>query len=85
MRRPQAWHHVQVSWQRVRAANMLATGGREWEHYLNVDQSGTYNNQYMVCLCPSPRRAACCGLCLMCCALCRHNAPVLTVPLSRRW
>ncbi|KAK9807611.1 hypothetical protein WJX72_004015 [[Myrmecia] bisecta] len=37
-----------VSWQRVRAANALATNGSQWSSYLDVHNSGTYNNQYMV-------------------------------------
>lgn len=37
-----------VSWQRVRVANMLAANGSAWADLLAREQSGTYNNQYMV-------------------------------------
>lgn len=37
-----------LSWQRVRAANWLASSGEEWTQYLEMENSGTYNNQYMV-------------------------------------
>lgn len=37
--------HAQVSWQRVRVANALATSGEEWVSYLDKLNSGTYNNQ----------------------------------------
>lgn len=36
---------LQVSWQRVRVANALATSGPEWVSYLDYYNSGTYNNQ----------------------------------------
>ena len=36
---------VQVSWQRVRVANALATSGKQWVSYLDYHNSGTYNNQ----------------------------------------
>lgn len=36
---------VQVSWQRVRVANALATSGQQWVSYLDYHNSGTYNNQ----------------------------------------
>ena len=46
---------VQVSWQRVRVANALAHSGKEWAALLDVNNSGTYNNQYLVrcfpCIC----------------------------------
>lgn len=37
-----------VSWQRVRVANMLAANGSAWARFLARENSGTYNNQYMV-------------------------------------
>ncbi|KAK9795552.1 hypothetical protein WJX73_006243 [Symbiochloris irregularis] len=37
-----------VSWQRVRIANALATSGQQWTKMLDTNNSGTYNNQYMV-------------------------------------
>ena len=37
-----------LSWQRVRAANWLASSGDEWTQYLEMENSGTYNNEYMV-------------------------------------
>lgn len=37
-----------VSWQRVRVANMLAANGSAWAALLAQENSGTYNNQYMV-------------------------------------
>jgi hypothetical protein len=40
--------HSVLSWQRIRAANWLATSGREWVSLLEFENSGTYNNQYMV-------------------------------------
>ncbi len=40
--------HVVLSWQRVRAANMLAETGKEWAQLFAKKNSGTYNNQYMV-------------------------------------
>lgn len=40
--------HVVLSWQRVRAANLLAESGKEWAHLFARENSGTYNNQYMV-------------------------------------
>ena len=36
---------LQVSWQRVRVANALASSGEEWTNYLKYHNSGTYNNQ----------------------------------------
>ena len=36
---------AQVSWQRVRVANALASSGEEWVSYLDYLNSGTYNNQ----------------------------------------
>jgi hypothetical protein len=36
------------SWQRVRAANLLAADGRTWVDVFKRHNSGTYNNQYMV-------------------------------------
>ena len=40
--------HGQVSWQRVRVANALASSGEEWVAHLDTHSSGTYNNQ--VCI-----------------------------------
>ncbi|XP_077973050.1 phospholipase B-like 1 [Styela clava] len=37
-----------LAWQRVRAANFLATNGKEWGEILKMYNSGTYNNQYMI-------------------------------------
>lgn len=37
-----------LSWQRVRAANFLASTGDEWANIFQRENSGTYNNQYMV-------------------------------------
>ncbi|XP_008835888.1 phospholipase B-like 1 [Nannospalax galili] len=37
-----------LAWQRVRVANMMATGGKEWAEIFSRYNSGTYNNQYMV-------------------------------------
>jgi hypothetical protein len=37
-----------LSWQRIRAANWLATSGEEWSSLLEMENSGTYNNQYMI-------------------------------------
>eukprot|EP00882_Tetradesmus_deserticola_P007826 GHRQ01008238.1.p1 GENE.GHRQ01008238.1~~GHRQ01008238.1.p1 ORF type:complete len:602 (+),score=264.47 GHRQ01008238.1:263-1807(+) len=36
------------SWQRVRAANLLASNGSAWVDIFKRHNSGTYNNQYMV-------------------------------------
>ena len=36
------------AWQRVRIANALASTGKEWYSYVANQNSGTYNNQYMV-------------------------------------
>lgn len=36
------------AWERIRAANMLATNGKEWSEVYARHNSGTYNNQYMV-------------------------------------
>eukprot|EP01116_Phalansterium_solitarium_P025523 TRINITY_DN9808_c0_g1_i1.p1 TRINITY_DN9808_c0_g1~~TRINITY_DN9808_c0_g1_i1.p1 ORF type:complete len:527 (-),score=200.75 TRINITY_DN9808_c0_g1_i1:373-1953(-) len=36
------------AWQRVRAANSMASTGQEWSKILAMYNSGTYNNQYMV-------------------------------------
>ncbi len=36
------------AWQRVRIANHLARGGKEWSENLAKFNSGTYENQYMV-------------------------------------
>ena len=33
------------SWQRVRAANLLASDGRSWVEVFKRHNSGTYNNQ----------------------------------------
>ncbi|KAG7668518.1 hypothetical protein KSW81_005282 [Nannochloris sp. 'desiccata'] len=40
--------HSVLSWQRIRAANWLATSGQEWSTLLEMENSGTYNNQYMI-------------------------------------
>lgn len=40
--------HSILSWQRVRAANFLASAGDEWARIFKRENSGTYNNQYMV-------------------------------------
>ncbi|XP_014689697.2 phospholipase B-like 1 [Equus asinus] len=37
-----------LAWQRVRVANMMANGGREWAEIFSKYNSGTYNNQYMI-------------------------------------
>nr|XP_032822922.1 phospholipase B-like 1 [Petromyzon marinus] len=37
-----------LAWQRVRVANMMARGGRQWGQVFARHNSGTYNNQYMV-------------------------------------
>lgn len=37
-----------LAWQRVRVANMMANGGKEWARIFSQYNSGTYNNQYMV-------------------------------------
>ncbi|XP_028636840.1 phospholipase B-like 1 [Grammomys surdaster] len=37
-----------LAWQRVRVANMMAEGGKEWAQIFSRYNSGTYNNQYMV-------------------------------------
>lgn len=37
-----------LAWQRVRVANMMAQGGKEWSQLFSMYNSGTYNNQYMV-------------------------------------
>lgn len=46
------WDDVRVqalpAWLRVRTANALATTGQEWADVLERDNSGTYNNQYIV-------------------------------------
>jgi hypothetical protein len=39
---------VLLSWQRVRAATLLATTGAEWAAAFSQDNSGTYNNEYLV-------------------------------------
>ncbi|KAJ6656361.1 hypothetical protein lerEdw1_003864 [Lerista edwardsae] len=36
------------AWQRVRLANMMADSGKSWAHVFEKENSGTYNNQYMV-------------------------------------
>jgi len=36
------------AWQRVRIANALASTGPQWYSYVSQQNSGTYNNQYMV-------------------------------------
>ena len=37
-----------LSWQRVRAALLMAATGKEWVQVFSTANSGTYNNQYMV-------------------------------------
>lgn len=37
-----------LAWQRVRVANHLARNGQEWYEAVSYDNSGTYNNQYMI-------------------------------------
>jgi hypothetical protein len=37
-----------LAWHRVRVANWLASGGREWCDIVRMYNTGTYNNQYMV-------------------------------------
>ncbi|XP_060633165.2 phospholipase B-like 1 [Anolis sagrei] len=36
------------AWQRVRIANMMADSGKAWGEIFEKENSGTYNNQYMV-------------------------------------
>ncbi|XP_066489945.1 phospholipase B-like 1 [Tiliqua scincoides] len=36
------------AWQRVRIANMMADSGKSWAQIFEKQNSGTYNNQYMV-------------------------------------
>lgn len=40
--------HGLLAWHRVRIANALARSGQEWYEYLRRENSGTYNNEYMV-------------------------------------
>ncbi|KAB0403694.1 hypothetical protein E2I00_004006, partial [Balaenoptera physalus] len=37
-----------LAWQRVRVANLMANGGKQWAEVFSKYNSGTYNNQYMV-------------------------------------
>lgn len=37
-----------LAWHRVRLANMMAHGGKEWATIFADQNSGTYNNQYMI-------------------------------------
>ncbi|KAH3863783.1 phospholipase B-like 1 [Dreissena polymorpha] len=37
-----------LAWHRVRLANMMAHGGKEWAKIFAENNSGTYNNQYMI-------------------------------------
>lgn len=37
-----------LAWQRVRLANAMASTGEEWAELIKEDNSGTYNNEYMV-------------------------------------
>jgi hypothetical protein len=37
-----------LAWQRVRVASMLAKTGDEWHTNMAKENSGTYENQYMV-------------------------------------
>lgn len=36
------------TWERSRVANAMAVNGSEWLKYLQIYNSGTYNNQYMI-------------------------------------
>ena len=40
--------HSLLAWQRVRIANTMAHGGKEWASVVAKYNSGTYNNQYMI-------------------------------------
>jgi hypothetical protein len=37
-----------LTWQRIPVANTLATNGKQWVDYANIEQSGTYANQWIV-------------------------------------
>lgn len=37
-----------LAWQRVRIAHALSNTGEEWYHHFRRENSGTYNNQYMI-------------------------------------
>lgn len=37
-----------LAWQRVLAANLISSNGKDWADALDTHNSGTYNNQYMV-------------------------------------
>jgi hypothetical protein len=37
-----------LNWQRVQIANRLSTNAKEWTEHFAYNQSGTYNNMYMV-------------------------------------
>ena len=37
-----------LNWQRVQIANRLSTNAKEWTEHFSYNQSGTYNNMYMV-------------------------------------
>ena len=39
---------VLLSWQRVRAATLLARDGRDWARLFSEDNSGTYNNEFLI-------------------------------------
>lgn len=41
-------NHGAMSWQRARAASMLAADGMMWAEMIQRHNSGTYNNQYMI-------------------------------------
>jgi len=44
----QVTHESVLTWQRMRVANAVASTGKEWFEVFKTQNSGTYNNQYMV-------------------------------------
>ena len=44
----QVTHESVLTWQRMRVANAVATSGEGWFEAFRTQNSGTYNNQYMV-------------------------------------
>jgi len=44
----QVTHESVLTWQRMRVANALASSGEAWFEAFRTQNSGTYNNQYMV-------------------------------------
>ena len=40
--------HSILAWQRVRVASLLGKTGNEWHTYMGTENSGTYENMYMV-------------------------------------